>query len=172
MELEREARSCGDTAALADLGYALRESIKLLEDASKELKRVEKLTAQMFCTLWAMDPLAADRVKTEWCSCAGVVKTVCNPPDPEAQPEEFAAVMRAIGVPDEAIKTGAMKLSFQGLGDWMTHAERQGLNLPEACKGTVFKDYRLNIIARRKLSSVLSEASIRDGSQSIEEPTL
>ena len=162
MQLETEARNCGDTVELADLGYALREANKLMEDSCVELRKLQKMTSQLFCLLWAMDPLAQDRVRTDWCTCAGVVKTVCNPPSQEKDPELFEKLMTALGVPEEAVKTGALKLSFDGLGDWMTHAQRQGMNLPKECEGTTFKDYRLHIIARRKLSSELSEASIVD----------
>lgn len=169
VDLEREVKTCGDVQALADDGYALRETMKMVDATLKDLGRVQKLVATMFGVVWSMDPNAPDRVKTEWCSCAADIKEFCAPPDPEAQPVEFAEVCRAIGIPEDSIKSGAIKLSFNGLADWMAHARREGKNLPEVLQGKIFKQTTLNIIQRRKLSSVLAEASLGSADDNDEE---
>ena len=157
LDIEANIKQETSTHELADLGYVLREVLKLLQENAVQLRKVESLTAKLFTALWALDQNLPAVVETEWCSCSPDVKTHASEPKLEDDPERYRSIMSQLGLPSELVDTGLFRLSFMGLADKLTQLEKDGKRLPEGLD-KVWKEHKLSIRSRRKLATVLAAA--------------
>jgi len=150
--LEHAIPALGSLAELADLAYVLRQSYDHHDEARKELDRISKKVAQIFYVLWASDPNAPETIKTQWCSCTPDPKIHASVPSPESDPERYKAVMKAVGIPEDIIATGLVRVGWKEFGELLTERQRAGLPLPEGIDpAKTFVEYKLGIRKRQDL---------------------
>lgn len=149
--LERHVTECGDLEELSDAAYVLREAYKHADESRKELKRLDERVAMLFCVLWANDPNSPETVRTKWCTCTPDPKQRVLVPTPNKDPERYRAVLEWLGVPEEQIASGVLRVGWEEFGEWVTAKMRNGDPLPEILASKKYTEYRLGVRCRTQL---------------------
>lgn len=152
-----------DLGELADLAYVLRTAYEHADESRKEIKRIQGLVAKLFYVLWAADPNSPETVQTKWCSCSPDPKIQAAVPSPDKEPERYALVMRELGIPEDIIATGILRVGWEEFGELLTQRSREGKQmLPGIDQGKVYTEHRLSIRKRTQLPTGASGDSLND----------
>jgi len=151
VNLEHDILALNDVNELADACYALREVYNYLDEARKEVRRINDLAAKIFTAFWAADPNVTEpSVKTEWCTVTPNIKTRASIPSPEKEPERYAAIMNLLGIDPELVKMGVLRADYDSLGDWLTDRQLAGMPIPEFI-GKTWTEYKVTVRTRKKM---------------------
>lgn len=152
VELERDVTSAPSLVELADLAYVLKETAGLIKGLRVENDKLGTLVAKLFFLLYAADPSTEKRVRTQWCSAEPDPKTHASIPKPDTDPQRYAEVMRALGVPEDIIQTGALRLSWEQYAEYCTRLVRDGKPIPgQVDPRSSYVEHRVSVRALRKL---------------------
>lgn len=168
--LENMVTKLSSLDELADLAYVLRTLYDHVDESRKEIKRMQALVAKLFYVLWATDPTSPETVKTKWCTCSPDPKTQAAVPSPDKEPERYALVMRELGIPEDIIKLGIIRVGWEEFGELLTARSRAGLpTLPGIDLAKTYTEHRLTIRKRTDLPTGASSGSLNDSPVSVEE---
>lgn len=152
VELEHEAREVMDLKQLSDLAYVVKESSDLVKGLRVEIDKLATHIAKIFYVLYASDPNTEARIKTEWCTAAPDPKVHSALPKPDTDPAGYAACLRDMGVSEEVIASGAIRLSWDSYSDYVTALVNAGKPIPgNANPNKTYTEHRVKVRARRKL---------------------
>lgn len=122
------------TQEVADMVYALRETLKHLEDMTKEVRRLEETAVKVVCAMWmrdaGLDEDAPENVKTPYCTLTPELKTHAKVPSRKTDPDAHTALMEHLGVPRAMYENDAMRIHWPGFVEYITQLNRDGLPLP------------------------------------------
>lgn len=174
LEMEHDVKTSGDLEDAADSAYVLRECETLLQHAKTEVKRLSELTAKIFTSLWALDPAAVgEGVTTEWCTCKPNIKKFVTPPRQDRDAERFKAIAMAMGMNEEAIKSGLFRVDYDAFGTWLTERLVNGGDLPSCIDpNKTYTEYHLSIRMKKPLLTVqqaLDDGSLEEAPAGVEE---
>jgi len=159
VRLEHEVVAVANLKHLADMAYVVKESSDLAKGLRVELDKLGDHIAKIFFILYAADPDAAARVRTEWCSALPDPKTHSSIPKLDSDPVGYAACLRDFGVPEETIATGVMRISWDAYSDYCTKLVREGKPLPgNANPNKTYVEHRVSLRGRRKLGDPRRES--------------
>lgn len=158
VDLEQKVIACGSVPDQADASLAAREAAKAMEHCSKQLRRLEYLSTQVCCALWASTP-SAQKIKTEYCSASPSVVHKPVVPSFTRSNEKYKEAMRGLGVPDAVIESGMLNFHWKRLCEHVTSLTEQGLPPPPGINilDTAPK-FTLNARSNGKLGHLESDA--------------
>lgn len=123
-----------DLNECADKVYALRETIKVLEQTLKELKKVFALAEKTACLVELRGE--QDAASTDYCSGKAKVKQIVTCPSKRRyNPEQFDKLMEYLGVPRELYqreegKEELLRPHWPEIQELMNDALNKGENIP------------------------------------------
>lgn len=124
--------SVEDLPYLADVIYLCKQARDLAHDMRKELDAFINVAEKITSLLWAQ----GDGETIHGAIATGVPQpgVALSPPTKSGKPEEYAALMRAMGVPEEwwGGECDVLRPHFPGLEDYATKTLAEGGNLPPA----------------------------------------
>lgn len=116
-----------------DLGIITKELEELLDQRRKDSKAtkelIEKLLAFQIAQRAAQDPLSDAYAAGRLGKAELDLKKEGAPPKPGTP--QYEAFLRQMGVPDEAIASGVIDVSYKGLSAYMTRCAEDGVAMPE-----------------------------------------
>lgn len=130
VDLESKVVACGAVKDQADASLVARETAKMMEHCAKQLRRLEYLSTQVCCALWASTPNASHRIKTEYCTASPSVTYKPVIPSYSKSHEKYVEAMRSLGVPEAAIESGCLQFHWGRLCEYVTSLVEQGLPCP------------------------------------------
>ncbi len=128
-----------DVKEFADMVYAFKNTVKLLEDSRKELNQVITVLEKVCCSLWSQENQSGNAapIKTDYVSATPKFKISASIPHHTRDREKYIALMTALGVKRElwdvdyeADEKPAVAINFLGFSDLITSYSKQGLPLP------------------------------------------
>jgi len=148
---------------LADIVYALKQSVKLIEDTRKELNQVSEIIQKACCALYAQESQAGPTgpIRTEYCTATPVFKMSVTLPHHTRDKEKYEALMMALGIDEmlwkvdtEAGEKPAVAINFLGFSDLITAYAREGKPLPPGIdQDYMFPQYSLTIRPRKEVDA-------------------
>jgi hypothetical protein len=146
-ELQSAVRQCRSQEDLADDVYAIRQATKFVEDARKEMGKLERLAEKMCCALWVQAGLG-DPISTRHCSASPDVKMMASLPNRHTQPEAYEKLMRHLGVPESLWRDGdhaSVEIHWLGFTDMLSRDLAAGRPLPPGIDPEkTYPEYRLS----------------------------
>lgn len=146
-----EFRKSTDLSEMADTAFVLKEVAALADHIRKECNRELALLSQIFTAMWAMSPeVDGKAVSTDYCTVyPDPVKRAAIPSFTKS-PDEYALLMRDIGIPENVIKDGLVMLHWDRYGDYLTNLERTGAPPIEGSRAQrLYTEFRLRIRRKR-----------------------
>lgn len=123
---------------MCDVGYLLRESEKLSDELRKETKAKKDLVGKVLALRVIMqhehDPTTD--LKAEGELATGVPDVKMRPKLPKHGTEQYDALMRFFGVPDEFARTGALSIHFVHMSELLTRLAEEGRQTPPGITDT------------------------------------
>lgn len=139
---------------LADTTYALREAGELINRLRIRVEALKTEIEAKACTI-AVESGEIDPIRTEYCTATPDMKISVSVPKRRKEPEAYAELMTALGVPRELWDRGvenspAVDLHYPGLVEMVTERAAAGLPLPPGVSPDRTKTmFRLAIRRRR-----------------------
>lgn len=130
VDLESKVIACGSIPDQADAALVARECAKAMEHAGKQLRRLEYLSTQVCCALWASTPGAGQRIKTAYCTANPSVAPKPVIPSFTKTKERYAEAMRGLGVPESTIESGVLSFHWKRVCEHVASLVAQGLPAP------------------------------------------
>lgn len=148
-QMERELKANAiQSVDMVDSGFLHREMEELLEDARKELKRRRDIMGAVLairCTEeFATNPTGEYSVKGELATAYPDVQV--EPIIPRRGSPEYVALMKFLGLSEEAVEQGLVNIHFNHLKEYLTKMAEEGKNPP----GILRTNNRANVTFRRK----------------------
>lgn len=115
----------------ADMGLLCREMEELFDEMRKEVKARKELCGKIIAMDFAKRSLAGDvndKVSGEIATASPDVKQ--QPKIPKQGTDEFLELMEAVGVSKEVALSGAVKLDWNGMGDYVAKQVALGKKIP------------------------------------------
>lgn len=139
---------------LTDDVYALREIAKLGDEIRKRANKMKETLERVACMGWvATDPDGP--IRTEYCTGTPDVKQMASLPHPERDPDDYAALMKFLGVENEdAVRLGAVSLHYTRTADWITEMAGRGEPLPPGIKSEkTYPQYKLTVRGKKEVDA-------------------
>ena len=149
LRLDELVKSCNNVEELADFAYALREAARYTHDTKSSLERVQTLAERIACLLYVKGEMGGP-IKTSHCSATPKIKMMASLPKKSTHPEEYAALMAHLGIPDSVAGSEAVRLHWPGFTDYLSEQIEKGLPVPPGLEKT-YPVYSLTI--RRRLDA-------------------
>jgi hypothetical protein len=143
---------------LADMSYALKQTVKLCEDTRKELNQVIEAIEKVCCVIHTQIQEPGP-IKTEFVSATPKVKMSASLPHPIRNKEKFEALMKALNIEDRLwnVPEGekpAIALNFLGFSELISSYLREGKPLPPGIEQeTMFPIFSLIIRPRKEVDA-------------------
>jgi len=150
-QLAEQLPTMSSQGELADTALAMREAARYFKDALKEVEKIRELAERLACLLWLKDAVG-DPIHTDHVSATPQVKTMASVPKRSTQPEQHAALMQWLGVPDHlwaADGPEVVRVHWPSFVELLTTNAEQGKPLPDGIDPD--KTYpRYSLTMRRK----------------------
>lgn len=165
VELESKVIACGSIPDQADAALVAREAAKAMEHCGKQLRKLEYLSTQVCCALWASMPGAGGKIKTEYCTASPSVSPKPVIPSYTKNKEKYAEAMRGLGVPEAVIDSGLLSFHWMRVCEHVGSLAEQGLPLPPGINvADTAPKFTLNARSNGKLGRLESDALDSDAS--------
>lgn len=130
-KLEEATRRCSDMKEQADMAFAMRECIKLLDDTVKGARKIKETAEKIGCALWVKDGDGSS-IKTPYCTATPKIRMIASLPSKRHNPEQYLKMMEHLGINPELCKedTDVVRPHWPGLMDHITALAEQGKPLP------------------------------------------
>ena len=125
---------------LADIGFLLRNTEKVLNDLRIEFKAKKELIGKYLCAKMTVESIDINdsevETKIDGILASASAKVEEKARLPKVGTPEYAQIAKHFGVNDEAIKAGLFGLSFMKFGDYCTELRKLGRNPPQGVLST------------------------------------
>jgi len=152
---------------LVDLAYACRETEAFLDESRKNLRIVRELCEQAACQKFAIEIQTQDdgetNIKTGFCTATVTSSQMAPIPNRKTHPQEYAALLRFLNVPEQYINVDDKKdahcplaLHWPGLVELVAQRAEQGLPLPPGMAGgKTYTQWKLKMLKRKEVDETL-----------------
>ena len=142
-----------DVRVIADAAFAMREMGKLLHEVEVRINGVGDLAQRLACAIAIRDEI--EEIKTLHVVAKPDLKLNAKLPSPKNEPEEYAKLMRYLGVPEELWNVGpenrrAVDLCWPGMVEFLTAKAEHGEPLPAGVSAVDTKPLFRLMMRRRK----------------------
>jgi len=127
LQLESLVLHMTDLQELADTVYALKETIKFIEDIRTQLRGLEELGIKIACALWLRDE-KAEPIRTEYVTASPDVKTMVSIPKP-GQPG-YLEFMAQFGITEAMANADVVRPHWPGMIEYVSQQLQAGKPLP------------------------------------------
>lgn len=116
----------------ADIVYALDQTIKKMEDLTKHYKRALTMANEITAAVYVQENInnvtsdGLQPIRTDYCTASLKTKTAVGIPSKKKQPEKYAALMEALGVPEKL--RGALVPHYMGMMELYTDGLEKGVD--------------------------------------------
>lgn len=126
--IQRACHTSADSGLVVDAILILKKSAQCVDQARKDINRALDILQRIACVHAAHTD--ANSLKGELGTGYGNASEQWLLPDREKEPETYAALMRAIGIPEEHVRNALIRPSFSGVSELATQLAEEGKPLP------------------------------------------
>lgn len=132
--------------------YLMRLLEELLDDTRKEIKRTKELLERITCITWAKDINSEPTIRGRLCRGKPDVSKAAKIPSKSKNPEEFAALMSSLNIPQDMVELGVVKPHWPNLVQYLTAQSAEGKPFPPGIDPTTsFDVYKVTCTKNRNL---------------------
>jgi hypothetical protein len=154
----QEALNTMNPAFVVDAVFALKRISELFDETRKKIDKVVQHGEKLGCAL--VVSAGENELQGQWAS--GTAQTSSRPgvPHPDREPEQYVALMTALGVPEHLIAEASLTPRFDAVGNVMNKLAEEGKPIPEGLKhARMFPTY--TVAARSKVKGGMGEIVLR-----------
>lgn len=118
---------------LIDLCWLLRQTSKLYDDLRKELARQDDTISIVVANRWLMRPTHGP-IRGELATGSPDVRDQPCIPRRSDNPEAYDAMLRDLGVPEDVVSSAAIRIDFEGIGNFLAALQQAGKPVPAFLK--------------------------------------
>jgi hypothetical protein len=140
-----------DLDELADTIYALNQSFKFAKDMQNEIDRLKDLSVKILCVLW-VKLSDGSPVRTEYATVTPDVMMIASIPKRSTHPEEYAALMKYLGIDMKLWSHGeeVVRPHWPGLVEYLSQQISKGLPVPDGIDPTkLYPKYKVRVTKRK-----------------------
>ena len=116
---------------LADIGYLLRNTAKVLNDLRIECNAKKDYIGKYLCAKLVIESVNdSEELKIKGMLASAAAKMDQKPKLPKTGTKEYAIMLKHFGVSDEAIKAGIFNAHYPRVGEYITRLAQNGKNPP------------------------------------------
>lgn len=146
--------------------YVFRETSRLADDIRKELDGssglMEKVCCAMYIARCSNDQMRPEPIRTGMATGTPSVKMGARLPSRRDEPENFAALMKYLGVDDSAIATDVVRPHWPGIVASLTQLAAEGKPLPPGVDtNATYPVYTVSLKCCRALEEVIRDLAER-----------
>lgn len=128
--LRKYIEKCGDVKELADIDLVCREAAKYLDDIRKEFARTQDIAGKLACMIWVSDADSDGPIRGRLSTATPNLRMTASLPNQHRDPEQYAALMNSLGVPEELRKSGVVMVYWPKMVDYLSTLCEQGKPMP------------------------------------------
>jgi len=128
-ELRDGINTMVDLEDLADTAYALREIMRLFDDAEGECNAIYELVVRVACMLWAHGDNDGP-IRTKHVTASPDIKMMTAIPKASKDPEAYAEFMKALNIPEHLWARDVVRPHWPGMLDFVSEKIASGEPLP------------------------------------------
>ena len=118
---------------LVDMCWLLRQASKLYDDLRKELNKQDEIISIVVANRWLMRPTHGP-IRGELATGSPDVRDQPCIPRRSENPEAYDNMLRSLGVPEDVVATAAIRIDFEGIGNFLAALQESGKPVPDFLK--------------------------------------